>query len=307
MRKRQIYAHRVRLPALLGTLALLSIVPGTAGAAKASFPGRNGSIAFTGQGNGFAGACANSSCIKVISPAGGGEHTVSLTAGANHAHYSPNGRVLVFDRRGRAGCCQIYTVRANGTHLRRITHGFDDEDPAWSLDGMQIVFSRRPKSGPAELYVVNADGTHLHALTSGAVGGSAPDWSTTGLIAFEGHGSSGNDIFVMRPDGTGETDLTNGSPSGCSSPSWSPGGRWIAFICGTDVWRMRADGTEKTRLTHTASFKDHPAVSPNGRLIVYQDFVTGLSQLWVMRADGSRRRQITHDNSSNAAPTWQPR
>jgi TolB protein len=285
----------------------VGVATGLTTTAKASFPGSNGSIAFTGQGNGVAGPCANSSCIKFISPAGGVERTLNVIAGVNNAQYSPNGKVLVFDHHTPSACCQIYTVHANGTHVLRITHGADDEDPAWSPDGQHIVFSRQPKSGEVELYVVDAGGTHLHALTHGAAGGRAPDWSTKGLIAFQGHGGSGNDIFVMAADGTGETDVTNGSPGGCSAPSWSPDGQWIVFIAGTNVWRMRSDGTEKKRLTRTASFKDHPVFSPSGTRIVYQDFVTGSSQLWVMRTDGSRRRQLTHDGSANGAPTWQPR
>jgi Tol biopolymer transport system component len=288
-------------------LTLLCFVTATARPAMASFPGRNGSIAFTGEGDGFAGPCALSTCIKIISPNGGVESTFNLTSGANHAHYSPDGKALAFDRDVRGRCCQIYTVRANGTHLRRITHGFDDESPAWSPDGRQIVFSRRRKSGTEQLYVVNADGTNLHSLTKGAVGGSGPDWSTTGLVAFQGSSSSGNDIFVVNADGTGETDLTNGAPAGCSAPSWSPDGRWIAFIAGGNVWRMRADGTQKTRLTKTPSINEQPAFSPDGTRIVYQDDMTGLSELWVMHADGSRPRQLTRDPVSDSAPNWQPR
>jgi len=268
-----------------------------AGAAGASFPGHNGSIAFTGQ-------CGNGSCIKVTAVGSSSEKTVRGTSGADHAHYSPNGKVLVFDREGKSGCCQIYTVRTNGTHLRRLTHGSDDEDPAWSPDGKQIVFSRQPKSGTGQLYVMNADGTHLHKLIKGTVAGSEPDWSVKGLIAFQG---SGNDIFIVTAKGTHRKDLTKGTPSGSGGPSWSPNGKWITFIGGTDVWRMSAGGAQKTDLTNTGSFKDHPAFSPDGKLIVYQDYVTGPSALWVMKANGADPTQLTHDNAPDAAPSWQPR
>lgn len=298
---------RPLLAALLGALAVLAVFTTTAGPADASFPGRNGSIAFTSEGTGFEGPCANPTCIKVISPSGGTEQTLRSTSGADHVHYSPNGKLFVFDRDTHVGCCQIYTVRINGTHLRRITHGFDDEAPAWSPTGTQIVFSRRRKSGTPHLYIVNADGTHLHALTSGAVGGSEPDWSTTGLIAFQGLASGGSDIFAIQADGTDEVDLTNGSPGAFGAPSWSPDGRWIAFISGTNVWRMRADGAQRSRLTHGASFKDHPAFSPDGKRIVYERHGAVLNQLWVMHADGSHAKQLTYDANGDGPPSWQPR
>lgn len=291
---------------LLGTIALLCLVTTMTGSASASFPGRNGSIAFTGPGTGFTGACSNTSCIKVVPPGGGVERTMYGTSGAGDATYSPDGKLLVFDRSTRAGCCQIYTVHIDGTHLRQITTNLDNEDPAWSPNGKQIVFSRRARSGIAQLYIANADGTNLHALTKGAIGGSQPDWSTSGIV-FEGHGATGNDTFVIAADGTQEHDLTNGAPVATSAPSWSPDGQWIAFVSGHAVWRMRSDGTSATKLTTTASFKDRPAFSPDGTLIVYQDYRTDVSQLWVMHANGTYPRQITHDGSADAAPTWQPR
>jgi Tol biopolymer transport system component len=274
---------------------ILSI--GLASVAQASFPGGNGHIAFTGQ-------CATSSCLKVMTAAGGGVRTIASTSGANHAHYSPTGKRLVFDREGNNGCCEIDTIHTDGTHLRRITHGYDDEDPAWSSSGKKIVFSRQPSSGVGQLYIVNADGTHLHRLTKGSIGGSEPDWSAEGKIAFQGNGKQGGDIFVIRPDGTHEKDLTNSG--GAGAPNWSPSGKWITFIAGPDVWRMHADGTHKQNLTNTSSFKDHPAYSPDGKKIVYQDIVTGYNELWVMGADGSNPTQVTHDNASDLAPTWQP-
>jgi len=298
-----------RLSAFLGALISLAVVMATTDPAKASFAGRNGSIAFTGSGNGFEGTCANPTCIKIISPAGGPEQTLFTTSGAANVHYSPDGKLLVFDRTTRAGCCQIYTVRINGKHVRRITHGFDDECPAWSPDGKQIVFSRRPKSGRTpHLYIVNANGTHLHPLTSGAVGGSEPDWATNGLIAFQGLANGGSDIFVIRPDGTNETDLTNGSPGAFAAPSWSPDERSIAFIAGTNVWRMSADGTHRTHLTNTSSYKDRPVFSPDGKLIVYLSSATGLTKLWEMRANGTHASPIPlADGSDAGAPSWQAR
>ena len=50
--------------------------------------------------------------------------------------------VLVFDRwaDGAAGA-DIYTVRADGTDLRQLTSGPDDEvAPAWSPDGTRIAY-----------------------------------------------------------------------------------------------------------------------------------------------------------------------
>jgi TolB protein len=55
--------------------------------------------------------------------------------------YSPDGSTIAFasDRNGRF---EIYTIRTDGSRLRRLTDTGDDQRPRWSPDGKQIVFYR---------------------------------------------------------------------------------------------------------------------------------------------------------------------
>ena len=68
---------------------------------------------------------------------------------------------------------------------------------------------------------------------------------------------------MLKPDGTVQR-LTH-LKRGASSPTWSPDGRWIAFVAtgteGQDIFVMRADGSEMGRLTGTAL----PDFFPTGR------------------------------------------
>src|SRR5437660_10691983 len=66
---------------------------------------------------------------------------------------------------------------------------------------------------------------------------------TNGKIAFW----NGSGIFVMNPDGTGQTNLSNGS-----SPTWSPDGSQIAFAAPAQYWdifTINADGSNRRQLT----------------------------------------------------------
>src|SRR3990172_8944581 len=49
-----------------------------------------------------------------------------------------------------------------------------------------------------------------------------------GVIAFESDRTGDGDIWVMNPDGSGQTNLTN-NPDDDIVASWSPDGRQIAF------------------------------------------------------------------------------
>src|SRR5215217_51268 len=67
--------------------------------------------------------------------------------------FSPNGNRIVFVRLGSG----IFTVKLNGSGLRRLTSGTRDSYPTWSPDGKRIAFVR-PYRGQWRLYVMFASG-----------------------------------------------------------------------------------------------------------------------------------------------------
>src|SRR5437660_277310 len=69
-----------------------------------------------------------------------------------------------------------------------------------------------------------------------------------GKIAFNTNRDGNEEIYVMNPDGTGQTRLTNDAASDVG-PAWSPDGLKIAFNRGFDIFVMDADGSSPTRLT----------------------------------------------------------
>jgi Tol biopolymer transport system component len=87
--------------------------------------------------------------------------------------FSPNGKRIVFER-SRLGTetSQIFKVRTNGTHLRRLTPrtAASDERPVFSPNGKKIAFDsdrRRPGYGNDRIYVMRRDGTRLKRVHTG--------------------------------------------------------------------------------------------------------------------------------------------
>jgi Tol biopolymer transport system component len=108
-----------------------------------------------------------------------------ITKGAaldNNPGFSPNGRWIVFDRStNRGSSYQIYAIRANGTHLRRLTKpifGVDDGNPVFSPNGKKIAFQSDGRHGIGpRIYVMRRDGTHIRRLHTGThLGAFAPSW-----------------------------------------------------------------------------------------------------------------------------------
>lgn len=93
--------------------------------------------------------------------------------------------------------------------------------------GFEIAFNRG-----WDIHVMDSEGTDLRKLRTGA----EPGWSHDGkLIAFYG-GSDGDDIQVMRPDGSALQSL---QVTGFY-PTWSPDGGQVAF--GRDCHGHQSDG-----------------------------------------------------------------
>jgi TolB protein len=91
-------------------------------------------------------------------------HTRPLGVHGFEPSYSPDGDTLVYDILAED---EVWRVRSNGKHARRIATGFD---PAFSPDGDLIVFTG---IGP-KVMVMRANGSRKHKLAEGSSAAWAP-------------------------------------------------------------------------------------------------------------------------------------
>ena len=73
-----------------------------------------------------------------------------------------------------------------------------------------------------------------------------------------------------------------------------------------DVFVMNPDGSHRQRLTQNPAYDWAPAVSPNGRRIVFGSDRDGEDEIFVMRSDGSHKLQLTHNTASDELPSFSP-
>jgi TolB protein len=138
-----------------------------------------------------------------------------------------------------------------------------------------------------------------------------------GLIAFASNQSGDFDIYTIRPDGSGQQELTD-SRLEDQSPAWAPDGSWIAFTSGTitgrkDLWLMRPDGSQLHELVQGSVYG--PAWDPDSQSIVMRIDVsvsrTGSNNpagLYISQVDGTGQRFLwrTPAGSRWWDPAWSP-
>jgi Tol biopolymer transport system component len=207
-------------------------------------------------------ACGNANTSSTTGPSPLEGVTATSPSGTATPSVSPTGPGTIAFVKVTGSGSDIYTIRSDGTGLRRLTNTPENENMAsWSPDGSKIAFVRwLGKKG-------------------GRYAGVYDFWHAT--------------IWVMDADGSHQQRLTPPRVKGAYGPSWSPDGRRILFgkYEGNYTWNlalMDADGSGLKKLTHDPAPRIMGGWSPDGR-IFYND---GPGLIYAMNLDGSGLKAI---------------
>jgi hypothetical protein len=289
----------VSVRSLCATLVALVGVAAGAPAARATFPGLNGQLAYEAGG----GATRNIFAIQPLAGVSGEGTPLTRSRTIDRdAAWSADGRRIAFMSE-RDGNPEIYRMNADGSAPTRLT--FDpavDVDPTFSPDGTRLAFTST-RDGNPEIYVMADDGSGQTRLTFDPAADVQPDWSPDGTrIAFESTRDGNHEIYAMNADGGAVTNLTV-SPEFDADPSWHPDGASIAFVSGSHgalhIFTLRPGTAGRTQLTGRASDVHHPAWSPDGQQIAF----TSSESTLVMKADPPGTGEVAA-NGTDAA--WGP-
>ncbi len=151
-----------------------------------------------------------------------------------------------------------------------------------SPNGKELVFDLL-----GDIYVLPIEGGEAKAVTSGVAWDMQPRFSPDGKsIAFTSDRGGGDNIWVMKRDGSDAQPVTQEKFRLLNSPAWSPDGQFIVArkhftarrsLGAGEVWMYHRSGGEGVQLTErTNDQKDlgEPAFSPDGRYVYFSQDVT---------------------------------
>ena len=319
---------------ILFAAAVLAVAAFSAGLSQATAPGSDGRIAF----NRYAFRDKPLTAHIVVANSDGSRQRTITHASRKYADdqpdWSPDGLRIMFERCGSHEPCHIWTIRPNGSDLRRLSPPCppgkqapprcpDDTYPAYSPDGQQIAFTRY-RSGEAGqvLMVADAHLRHPHPIVPASLRMNIdPAWSPDGKqVAFISKPRAYTAVFVVNADGTALRHITPWHLQANSHPDWSPDGTRILFAGGPmdhgNLFTIHPDGTGLQQLTHYHGLTKMStgSYSPDGKSIVFGMVVgavntpgSTLNDVFVMNADGTHIRPFTRTKNWDGSPDWGPR
>ncbi len=190
------------------------------------------------------------------------------------------------------GDSDIYLQRGQGDPINLTpTSPADDTQPAYSPDGSQIVFRSEREGGG--LFLMGATGESASRLTDF---GYNPVWSPDGksiLCATDPvedprTRSASSEIWRIEVDSREKRLMV---PADAAQPSWSPGGKRIAYWSVAPdssrrvIWTVPAAGGKPLPVTHDASLNWNPVWSPDGRFLYFASNRSGSMDLWRVPID----------------------
>lgn len=207
--------------------------------------------------------------------------------------WRPDGERIAF----AAG--DIFTIRPDGSDLKRVTDHGSAFFPSWAPSGTRLAYDATSLSKKG-IWLVNPNGSGRKHLGLGRAAAWSPSGKRISYQGPPGQTDSENQIWSADSTGADERQLTVNSFVVNRYPVWSPNGEWIAWVAADGpnepFCQIHVRQPDGSRARSIAECEVLPVQwSPNSEQIVFSRKASGspYTALWIVNRDGSNLHQIT--------------
>ena len=201
--------------------------------------------------------------------------------------WSPDGRTIYFTS-SRSSHLEIYSVRKNGTNLRRLTSTPQGVESHFSVSptGRSLIYSRIARMSAPQILIASIDGKRRRKLANGYAPTSSPDGRSVAYARYDSH-SDVSSYFVVPARGGASKRIGRGG--GLSVPTWSPDGTSIALTRGQTlvVIDVRSGTSRPIFSGNENTYISEYEWSPDGKRIALLYLDGPRAELHVVHADGN--------------------
>ncbi|PYT01607.1 MAG: hypothetical protein DMF63_01815 [Acidobacteria bacterium] len=195
---------------------------------------------------------------------------------------------------------QIYEHTLSSGEWRRLTNDLTNYVLlSVTGDGKTVVTVQHENPGNLWLLPASGNASEAKQITSGRnlmTEATGVSWTPDGKIVYATNDGAQWAIMTVKADGSDQKQLTRNCAGNdtCSQPVVTHDGRYIVFQARRNgvpnIWRMDADGDNPVQLTRDGGFS--PAISPDGRTIVYTNY-SPTEMFWRVPMDGGPAEQFS--------------
>ncbi len=252
-------------------------------------------------------------CLVTANAADGSEQREIASTDKNEfiaANFSPDGERILFtagDNREDGWYWYLAEIPADGGARKIITEPCKGRifGGIWFPDGKGILLSAVAlDSKLQQLFYVSYPDGEITRITNDLIGYYSLGISADGKKIVSVEQTRTNSIWTVP---FGESNMAAVSERltkdtlVIQSMAWTPDGRIVfdSFDNGrTHLWMMNGDGSEKRQLSPEKIEEYRPAVSPDGKYLVFLSNRSGAWQLWRTNLDGGEPLQLTFGKDS---------
>jgi TolB protein len=227
------------------------------------------------------------------------------------ASFSPDKQQIVYVSQNPNN--DIIIMDINGNEQINLTSGTGVEGvhPKFSSDGRWICFCGYSNGFmPNNLFIIDKYGTNMKKLTNDTLDCYNNLFSLDNRkIFYTGFQNNGTEIFSINVDGTNVKKITNKNFQ--FIPMYlelSPDGKKILFTqfysynpTNSDLYLLEVDGTNLEQITFS-NMAWRGVFTKNGKKIIYNERVNGISQIYEMNLDGTHKINLSNNEFDDEHP-----